>query len=403
MYSTGKTRSSRRVGGFGRRGGGGGSAGGGGTRGGRTAYINPNVYVNKAQPVEEEVIFQPTHQFKDFALAPVILERVIRRGYITPTPIQDQAIPAALGGRDVIGIAETGTGKTAAFLLPILTKVVTNRAERALIIVPTRELAVQIEDELRAFAAGLPVYSAVCIGGGSMFTQLKALERRPQFIIGTPGRLKDHIQRGSLRLGDVTNLVVDEADRLVEMGFITDTRLLISYLPKERQSFFFSATIGPEIRHLIDAFMNNPETISVKKRDTAVSVDQDVVHYTDPFHKLTLLHEMLIREEFKKVLIFGRTKHGVQKLADILTERGFSAVAIHGNKNQGQRQRALQEFKQDRAQIMVATDVAARGLDIPDVTHVINYEAPENYADYIHRIGRTGRANKKGHALTFVR
>ncbi|HSX42383.1 MAG TPA: DEAD/DEAH box helicase [Candidatus Saccharimonadales bacterium] len=399
MYSNGKIRGNRRVSGFGRRNGG----NGGGRSGGRSSYINPNVYVNKATEAVAEEAFQPIHSFSDFALNPAILERVIRRGYVQPTPIQDQAIPAALEGRDVIGIAETGTGKTAAFLLPILTKMSASRGERALIIVPTRELAVQIEEELRAFAAGLPIYSALCIGGGSMFTQLRALERRPQFIIGTPGRLKDHINRGSLRLNDVRNLVVDEADRLVEMGFITDTRLLISYLPKDRQSFFFSATIGPEIRHLIDAFMNNPETISVKKRDTSANIDQDVVRYTDPFHKLTLLHEMLIREEFKKVLIFGRTKHGVQKLADILSERGFSAVAIHGNKNQGQRQRALQEFKQDRAQIMVATDVAARGLDIPDVTHVINYEAPENYSDYIHRIGRTGRANKKGSALTFVK
>lgn len=394
MYGNGKIRSQRRVSGFGPRRGSGGK---------RQGYINPNVYVNKSVDQPIEAAYAPIHQFTDFALAPAILERVTRRGYVTPTPIQDQAIPVALEGHDVIGIAETGTGKTAAFLLPILTKAVVDRAEKALIIVPTRELAVQIEEELRAFTAGLPIFSALCIGGGSMFSQLKALERRPQFIIGTPGRLKDHLNRGSLRLNDVQNLVVDEADRLVEMGFITDTRFIIARLPQERQSFFFSATIGPEIRHLIDQFMRNPQTISVKKRDTAATVDQDVVRYTDPFHKLTLLHELLIREEFKKVLIFGRTKHGVQKLADILAERGFSAVAIHGNKNQAQRQRALQDFKQDRAQIMVATDVAARGLDIPDVTHVINYEAPENYADYIHRIGRTGRANKKGSALTFVK
>lgn len=398
MYNNGKTRFSRRPGSLGRR------SGGGGNRGGkRSSFINPDLYVNKATEQVAEAPYQATHQFSDFALAPQILERITRRGYVTPTPIQDESIPVALQGNDVIGIAETGTGKTAAFLLPILTKVVAARHERTLIIVPTRELAVQIEEELRAFAAGLPIFSALLIGGGSMHTQLRALERRPQFIIGTPGRLKDHVNRGSLRLHDVTNLVVDEADRLVEMGFITDTRFLISKLPKERQSFFFSATLGPEIRHLVNEFMHNPQTISVKKRDTSANVDQDVIRFTDPFHKLTLLHELLIREEFRKVLIFGRTKHGVQKLADILSERGFSAVAIHGNKNQGQRQRALQDFKQDRAQIMVATDVAARGLDIPDVTHVINYEAPENYADYIHRIGRTGRANKKGQALTFIK
>jgi superfamily II DNA/RNA helicase len=209
--------------------------------------------------------------------------------------------------------------------------------------------------------------------------------------------------RGTLRVGDIKNLILDEADLMVDMGFIKDVRYIISSLPKERQSLFFSATIRPEVQGLINAFMSDPLTVSVKKRDTSRNVDQDVIRYTDNFHRLTLLSEMLGQDDFSKVLIFGRTKHGVEHLHEALTERGFASVSIHGNKNQAQRQRALQDFKENRAQIMVATDVAARGLDIPDVSHVINFDAPENYTDYIHRIGRTGRANKTGQALTFVR
>lgn len=368
----------------------------------KSSGINPNVYVNKSVETPVEETYTPTHRFSDFGLNPAILDRVTRRGYNAPTPIQDQAIPVVMTGRDVIGLADTGSGKTAAFLLPLLHKLLADRNQKALIIVPTRELAVQIDDELKAFSQGMQIFSAICIGGGSMHNQIRALQRRPQFIIGTPGRLKDHLTRRTLDVRNVTNLVVDEADRLVEMGFIADLRTLLGYLPTARQSLFFSATIMPEVRGLIDSFMNDPQSISVKQRDTSANVDQDVVRYTDSFHKLSLLHNLLTQEEFKKVLIFGRTKHGVEKLHQTLNERGFTSVSIHGNKNQGQRQRALQDFKEDRAQVMVATDVAARGLDIPDVTHVINYEAPESYADYIHRIGRTGRANKKGSALTFV-
>lgn len=368
----------------------------------RGSYINPDLFVSKAVAGPELAVTPITHTFNDFGLDPVITERIARRGFTTPTPIQDQSILPIMAGRDVIGIADTGTGKTAAFILPLLHKLFRDRSARALIIVPTRELAVQIEDELRAFSNGLPIFSALLIGGGGFGTQLKALQRRPQFVIGTPGRLKDHLTRGTLRLEDVSNLVLDEADRMVEMGFITDVRALISRMNHERQSLFFSATIMPEVRNLINSFMKNPETVSVKTRDTSQNVEQDVVRFTDNFHKVSLLHGMLSQEEFKKVLIFGRTKHGVEKLHESLKERGIRSVSIHGNKNQGQRQRALQEFKQDHAQVMVATDVAARGLDIPDVSHVINYDLPDNYSDYIHRIGRTGRANKKGIALTFV-
>lgn len=368
----------------------------------RSSNINPDLYVNKAVEVLDRVPETITHRFEDFALSAPVLERIKSRGYVTPTPIQDKAMPLVLAGRDVIGIADTGSGKTAAFLLPLIDKTLKNHLGRALILVPTRELAVQINDELKAFSPGLNLRSALCLGGSGYGAQLSALRQNPQFVIGTPGRLKDHINRRSLHLDQFTDLVLDEADRMVDMGFIKDVRDIVSHLPRARQSLFFSATISPEVKSLIQNFTTSPETVSVKKRETSENIEQDIVRFTDPFHRMTLLNNILLQEECKKVLIFGRTKHGVQKLSDALGELGFGTVSIHGNKNQSQRQQALTDFKENRAEIMVATDVAARGLDIPDVTHVINFDAPENYADYVHRIGRTGRSNKSGKALTFV-
>ena len=364
--------------------------------------INTNLFVNKAVEIPDQVSEPITHQFSDFSLNSQIVESVAKRGYLTPTIIQDKSIPLIMGGHDVIGIADTGTGKTAAFLLPLMHKFLKDRSQKALIIVPTHELAVQIEEDLRVFARGMNMFSALCVGGSGYGGQLNALRRNPQFVIGTPGRLKDHVGRRSLRLHDFNNLVLDEADRMVEMGFISDVRELISHLPTERQSLFFSATITPEVRSLISQFTRNPESVSVKSRETSQNVDQNIVHYTDQFHKMSILEQLLAQEDFKKVLIFGRTKHGVEKLNQSLAERGFSAVSIHGNKTHSQRQRSLDEFKNGRTQIMVATDVAARGLDIPNVSHVINFELPESYSDYVHRIGRTGRANQQGKALTFV-
>ncbi len=364
--------------------------------------VNSSLYVNKAVELIDQVQEPITHQFKDFSLNSIILERVTARGYTVPTPIQDKTIPLIIAGRDVIGMADTGTGKTAAFLLPLINKCLISPTEKTLVIVPTRELAVQISDELQAFTRGMKIFSALCVGGAGYGSQIQALRNRPQFVIGTPGRLKDHLNKGTLRLDETTNLVLDEADRMVEMGFINDVRFLIAALPTARQSLFFSATITPEVKQLIGKFTQNPEFVSVKSRDTSQNVEQDIIRFTDPFHKMNLLHNLLAQPEFEKVLIFGRTKHGVERLSQILAERGFNAVSIHGNKNQSQRQRALNEFKNNQVQILVATDVAARGLDIPNVSHVVNYDVPENYSDYIHRIGRTGRANNAGKALTFV-
>ncbi|HUD20815.1 MAG TPA: DEAD/DEAH box helicase [Candidatus Saccharimonadales bacterium] len=393
MYGHVKTRSGPRLRG---------SFGGRARRGAPKNNIDCNLYINKAVDFatqENEII---THRFNDFSLSQAVMAQVEKRGYLTPTPIQDKAIPHIMAGRDVIGIADTGTGKTAAFLLPLLHKFNRDPHQKALIMAPTRELAVQINDELKIFSQGMNMRSALCIGGSGFGTQVNALRSRPQFIIGTPGRLNDHLNRQTLYLKDVNNLIVDEADRMVEMGFIDDVRKLIREMPEQRQSLFFSATITGQVQGLIGTFAKNPVTISIKKRDTSQNVEQDIVRYTDSMHRMKLLHELLSQEEFGKVLIFGRTKHGVEKLSIALNERGFNAVSIHGNKNQNQRQKSLDDFKRGRAKILVATDVAARGLDIPDVTHVINFDAPEHYDDYVHRIGRTGRANKKGNALTFV-
>jgi superfamily II DNA/RNA helicase len=359
-------------------------------------------FVKKAIVTTETESYHPEHRFADFEIHSKLKKNVADKGYVHPTPIQDGAIPRILEGRDVVGIANTGTGKTAAFLLPLIHKTFKHKTEKVLIIVPTRELALQIEEELRNFSAGSGLRSALCIGGAHMNDQIRSIARDPSFVIGTPGRLKDLIERKKLHLTEFNNIVLDEVDRMLDMGFIRDIKFLIALMKEPRQSLFFSATMPREIAELAKSFLRDPITIAVKARATSENVNQDVVRVGPKDEKIEVLHEILLRPECKKVLIFGRTKHGVEKLAHRLGERGFSSDSIHGDKSQSQRQRALRRFSQDEIAILVATDVAARGLDIPDVTHVINYELPENYEDYIHRIGRTGRGSKAGHALTFV-
>jgi superfamily II DNA/RNA helicase len=359
-------------------------------------------FVKKAIQTTETETFNPTHRFADFEMHSKLKANVAACGYVHPTPIQDGAIPHILAGRDVVGIANTGTGKTAAFLLPLIHKAFKHKGEKILIIVPTRELALQIEDELRKFAAGSGLCSALCIGGAHIGDQLRSLLRNPSFVIGTPGRLKDLIERRKLHIAEFNNIVLDEVDRMLDMGFIQDIKYLVALMKTPRQSLFFSATMPREIAELTKKFLNDPVTITIKSRATSENVDQDIVRVGPKEEKIEVLHNLLILPEFKKVLIFGRTKHAVEKLALRLEDRGFKADSIHGDKSQSQRARALRRFKNDELSVLVATDVAARGLDIADVTHVINYELPENYEDYIHRIGRTGRGNKKGNALTFV-
>jgi len=366
------------------------------------AYIDPSRFVNKAKEVTAAEEYVPHNSFADFEISEMLKKNIASRHYTHPTPIQDQSIIHILNGKDVIGIANTGTGKTAAFLLPLIDKVSKNMDhETVLIVAPTRELALQIDDELRAFAKGMKIYSTLAIGGASMYRQKSELRRNPHFIIGTPGRLKDLAKQGAIPMSQCNNVVLDEVDRMVDIGFIKDIQHLISLLPKDRQSLFFSATVSGQVRDILDQFVTNPTTVSVKTNDTADSVEQDIVRVNGR-NKIDLLHDILIKEGFDKVLIFGRTKWGVEKLTKDLLQRGFKAEAIHGNKTQGKRQRALDQFKRNEIQILLATDVASRGIDIENVSHVINYDVPSTFEDYVHRIGRTGRANKRGSALTFI-
>lgn len=369
----------------------------------RGAYIHPSKFINKSVSKAEEVVYEATHKFRDFPFTQPLHANIEAKGYITPSAIQDQAIPHVLDGRDVIGLANTGTGKTAAFLLPIINKLNTHSPRPSvLIMAPTRELAVQIDEQFRAFSAGMKLYSALCVGGTNIDRQIRDLRRGPHIIIGTPGRLKDLMNRRVLKLDTIDTLVLDEADRMLDMGFINDIRTIVGQTPEDRQTLFFSATITPAIRILITDFLTDPAEVSVRTADTSESVEQDIVEASSKEHKLELLLNMLSEEEFEKVLVFGETKYGVQRLSDHLEKSGMSSVAIHGNKSQSQRQRALKSFKDGKASIMVATDVAARGLDIPNVSHVINFDQPATYEDYVHRIGRTGRGGATGKAFTFV-
>jgi len=360
-------------------------------------FINTPAY-----ETEVEQPHTPKYLFAQMAIDPRILHNIQHKGYEQPTPIQDEAIPYILEGRDIVGIANTGTGKTGAFLIPLLNKVVRKRDERVLVLVPTRELAQQIEAEFKEFARGSGFRSVCAVGGANINAQIRGLREQPCFVIGTPGRVKDLMERRSLVLSHFNTVVLDEADRMLDMGFIHDMRHILSKMPSKRHTLFFSATLSKEIEALIGSFLDNPVRVSVKKGDTAMTVHQDIVRIPSGAAKADVLHDLLSQPEFRKVLIFGRTKHGVERLARMLRERGIRADSIHGNKSLSQRNRALTMFKNGRVQALIATDVAARGIDVSDVSHVVNFDLPSTYEDYVHRIGRTGRAGKRGKALTFI-
>lgn len=302
----------------------------------------------------------------------------------------------------MIGLANTGTGKTAAFAVPVIQALVTRQNARALMVAPTRELAEQIEQECRSIGKGGGFTGAVLIGGTGMGGQLRDLRANPRLVIGTPGRIKDHLERRTLKLDNFNIVVLDEVDRMLDMGFLPDVSFILKQLAPARQSFFFSATIDSRVEGLIRTFANAPETVSVKSESSSDHVNQDVVRYAGPQDKLDKLHDLLLKTEVAKVIVFDETQRSVERLSNELVARGFAANSIHGGKSQGQRKRALDSFKASRTKILVATDVAARGIDVIDITHVINYSQPMSYQDYVHRIGRAGRAGRVGHALTFV-
>jgi len=392
-------------GGGGRSGGGYKGGGGGGRRGGggrKMPSFDPSKFIN-TNPVDVvEEPYKATHGFGDFGLNATLVKTIDSMGIKVPSPIQDQIIPEILNGHDVIGLAQTGTGKTAAFLIPLIEKTLADMNRQTLILTPTRELAIQIQDELRKLAKGFRFYSVTCVGGINIRPQIKALRMHNQFIIGTPGRVMDLIKRGDLKNNKTTTVVLDEADRMLDMGFVNDIKSILSSVPKERETLFFSATMAPDVKKIVNDFLNNPVTISVKKKDVTNSIEQDVVEFSSPDSKLETLMDLLIQPEFGRVIMFTEMKHTAEKISKELIARGITADSIHGNKSHPQRQRALKRFKDGGSQILVATDVAARGIHVDDVTHVINYDLPQQFEDYVHRIGRTGRGDKKGKALTFI-
>ena len=393
-----------------KRGGGGGKKRFGGERIDFTRFIKKGEHV-------KEIPYVSKHTFADFPFSEQLQKNIARKGFSNPRPIQDQAIQSVIAGKDVFGMANTGTGKTAAFLLPLIEKNIKNKKivkssserpacpvgrETVLIMAPTRELAMQIEADFKELSFGLGIFSVACVGGLPIMKQIAEIKRGVTFIIGTPGRIDDLIKRKVLDFSKCTSVVLDEADRMLDMGFRDDMVSIIGKCAKERQTLFFSATLSPEIKKLTATFLKDPVFISVISGETAKNINQDVVRTKTKEDRIEKLHEVLNGQGVDKVLIFREMKHSVDTLTKELSSRGFKVGCIHGDKRSRERIRTLDLFKQDKISILIATDVAARGLDIPDVTHVINYDIPQNYDTYIHRIGRTGRSGKSGTALTFI-
>lgn len=369
------------------------------------AYINPAMFINKALPtleISEEKVHTVKTLFTDLAINEKLQLAIAKRGYSHPTDIQAKTIPHILKGKDVLGLANTGTGKTGAFLLPMIDKMMADPRQKLLVLVPTRELAIQIQEEFVALNQGLNLKSVVVVGGANIRPQIEKLRSAHNIVIGTPGRIKDLINRKNLKLQYFNNVVLDEADRMLDMGFINDMKLILSLLDSPRQTLLFSATLSKEIENLVKQFQKDPITVSIKTKEVSKQIDQDIVRVGKDEDKIEILKKLLAQTAFQKILIFTRTKRGAEKLSKVLFKIGFRAESIHGDKSHNQRQKALQLFKNDHIEILVATDVAARGLDIPNVSHVINFDVPASYEDYIHRIGRTGRAGKTGVALTFI-
>ncbi len=365
-------------------------------------YIHPSRFIQSAKPVTQSDASLLTRKFTDFAIIPLIKTNLAKMGFAITTPIQDQTIPSGLAGQDVVGIANTGTGKTAAFAVPVLQQLITNKNKYALIMAPTRELAQQIEEQCKSIARGSGLNGALLIGGVNMGPQLRDLRSKPQIVVGTPGRIKDHIEQGTLHLSKFNIIVLDEVDRMLDMGFINDIKHILGRTAPLKQSFFFSATLDQRVKTIIDGYSPSPVHVMLKTGETSDFVDQNIVTYAGSGEKIVKLHDLLSQKNVIKALVFDDTHRSVERLSKELQSRGFESDTIHGGKSQGQRQRALGKFKSNQINVLVATDVAARGIDVTDISHVINYSTPRSYNDYIHRIGRAGRAGQLGYALTFI-
>jgi superfamily II DNA/RNA helicase len=364
--------------------------------------ISVDKLIAKAVDSEPMNMFVDDFEYSQFDLTKVLKRNAYAKGYSNPTKIQYQAIPMILEGRDIMGIATTGSGKTAAFLIPMIDKIVRDRSYRCLVVVPTRELAMQIQDEFKSLAKDTSLRSVLIMGGNSIRAQIAILRRDPDFLICTPGRLKDLSERGEVRLSDINNVVLDEVDRMLDMGFIHDIKHIINGLNRDRQSLFFSATMNRKAEEIANTLLHNPVKIEIERQEPGRNVDQDVVRLQSNQNKFDVLKGLLEKEEVKKVLVFTATKRGADNLCRKLEQNRIYVDALHGNKKQNQRTKIIDRFKDGRTNVLIATDVASRGLDVNNISHVINYDMPQSYDDYIHRIGRTGRAGKKGFALTFV-
>ncbi|MGH1334664.1 MAG: DEAD/DEAH box helicase [Aureispira sp.] len=349
--------------------------------------------------------------FEDLRIVDPILKALEQQGYTNPTPIQEQAIPILLQGKDLLGCAQTGTGKTAAFAIPVLQNLYLDQQSRpkakgkrqikALVVTPTRELALQIGENFEAYSKFLPLRSTVIFGGVKQGAQTQILKKGVDILIATPGRLLDLIGQGFIRLGNLDYLILDEADHMLDMGFIHDIKKIIAKIPEERQSLFFSATMPPEIVSLSKNILGSYERVTINPEQTTAERVEQLVYYVAKKDKIKLLSHLLKEKAMDTVLVFSRTKYGADKIVRQLKKQNLQAAAIHGNKSQGARQRALKDFKQGRIHVLVATDIAARGIDVDELSHVINYDLPNIPETYVHRIGRTGRANASGQALSF--
>lgn len=382
---------------------------GGGRSGGRrdgrqTERIDYSKFINKPEKGDKEVkvkVIEVKHKFADFKFDEVIMKNLEQKGYEIPTPIQDQTIMHALKGQDVLGLANTGSGKTAAFLLPLIQKVANDKTQKVMIIAPTRELAMQINKEFQEFAQGLKIFSTVCVGGMPIFRQIQNLRLVNHFIIGTPGRIKDLAHRKCIDYSQFASIVLDEVDHMLDMGFVDDITEILKGLNPERQSLFFSATMPIRIKNLVHKFQKEPYTIDITVPGSTKSVEQDIIK-VEKGQKFETLIKLLEKEKATKTIVFVETKREVEEVAQRIREAGLMVGYLHGDKRQRERARTLDQFKTGILNVLVATDVAARGIDVKDISHVINYTVPQTHDDYVHRVGRAGRAGKTGKAFTFV-
>lgn len=370
----------------------------------KVSTLDPSLLVKEADHAVVEKAFLSDRMVSELPINDKLKKTLADKGYKRPTEIQDKSIEALLEGRDILGIAQTGTGKTGAFLVPIIESLLHKRTgSYALIVVPTRELALQVEEEFNGMSNGLGLYSACFIGGTNINRDLQKLKRNAHVVIATPGRLLDLSDRGALDLGRFKTLVLDEFDRMLDMGFIRDVNRILDGLKQRKHTMLFSATLDKSQQSMINSILKNPVTVKVSTgNSTGDGIDQEVIRLKPGEDKFKVLKEMLSGDDFTRVLLFEETKHRVNRLCVKLNKAGVRADQIHGNKSQNARQNALKAFKKGRVQVLVATDVASRGIDVSDVSHVINYQVPQTHDSYIHRIGRTGRAGKVGKAYTFV-